>query len=144
MKLATVGSEYADRQSVREVDQVVVECATKPLDELYFDLKPLSRNLGEVDHRSLIEFKKNGNIDWTAGVVEAKGIGVPATYTYSAKPRTNGEDILLEATNKAGHNLLETIVGLRINSQSRVSQCLERRRGSCRDHPIAPKNREGA
>ena len=56
--LATVGSEFADRQSVREVDQVVVECATKPLDELYFDLKPLSRNLGEVDHRSLIEGRR--------------------------------------------------------------------------------------
>jgi hypothetical protein len=78
-----------------------------------------------ADLRSLIEFKKKGNIDWTAGVVEAKGIGVPTTYTYNAKPNANREAILLEAINKAGHNLLETIVGLRINSQRRVIDIVE-------------------
>jgi 2,4-dienoyl-CoA reductase-like NADH-dependent reductase (Old Yellow Enzyme family) len=34
--------------------QVVVEHGTLPLDELYFELKPLSRNLGAVDYRALI------------------------------------------------------------------------------------------
>ena len=53
--VATIGSEYSQRKSKRAVDQVVVECATRALDELYFDLKPLSRNQGEVDHRALIE-----------------------------------------------------------------------------------------
>lgn len=53
--LVTLGSEYSDRQSTREVDQVVIECATRPLDQLYFDLKPQSRNRGAVDHRDLIE-----------------------------------------------------------------------------------------
>ncbi len=52
--VATLGSEYADRTWQREVDQVVIEHATTPADELYFDLKPLSRNLGEVDQRALI------------------------------------------------------------------------------------------
>jgi hypothetical protein len=52
--VATLGSEYADRTWRREVDQVVIEHATTPADELYFDLKPLSRNLGEVDQRALI------------------------------------------------------------------------------------------
>jgi hypothetical protein len=78
-----------------------------------------------ADLRSLIEFKKNGTIDWSAGVVEAKGIGVPATYTYYTKPQANREVILSEAINKAGHNLLETIVSLRINSQSRVIDIVE-------------------
>ncbi len=78
-----------------------------------------------ADHRSLIEFKKDGAIDWTAGVVEAKGIGVPATYTYYAKPQANRQVILSEAINKAGHNLLETIVSLRINSQNRVIDIVE-------------------
>ena len=78
-----------------------------------------------ADHRSLIEFKKNGAIDWTAGVVEAKGIGVPATYTYDAKPQAQREELLAEAINKAGHNLLETIVSLRINSQNRVIDIVE-------------------
>ncbi|MEO1494875.1 MAG: NADH:flavin oxidoreductase [Pseudomonadota bacterium] len=52
--VATLGTEYADRTWEREVDQIVVEHATTPADELYFDLKPLSRNLGEVDQRALI------------------------------------------------------------------------------------------
>ena len=34
--------------------QVVVEHGTLPLDDLYFDLKPLSRNLGAVDQQALI------------------------------------------------------------------------------------------
>jgi hypothetical protein len=78
-----------------------------------------------ADHRSLIEFNKNSTIDWTAGVVEAKGIGVPAKYTYPAKPRPQGEEILAEAITKAGHNLLETIVSLRIDSQNRVIDIVE-------------------
>ncbi len=38
----------------RRVDQVVVEHGTMPADELYFALRPLSRNLGEVDHGALL------------------------------------------------------------------------------------------
>jgi hypothetical protein len=78
-----------------------------------------------ADLRSLMEFKKNGRIDWTAGVIEAKGIGVPAAYTYYAKPQSHRDDILSEAANKAGHNLLETMVSLRINSQTRVIDIVE-------------------
>ncbi len=51
----TLGSDYAPGWSEdREVDQVVVEHGTAPLDELYFALKPESRNLGEVDYGALI------------------------------------------------------------------------------------------
>ncbi len=78
-----------------------------------------------ADLRSLVEFKKNGTIDWTNGVVTAKGVGVPATYTYYAKPQAQHEEILSEAISKAGHNLLETIVSLRINSHSRVIDVVE-------------------
>ena len=38
----------------RLVDQVVVEQATLPLDDLYFELKPKSVNLGAVDYDALI------------------------------------------------------------------------------------------
>ena len=51
---ATLGSEYTEETQTREVDQVVVEHGTLPLDELYFALKPLSRNLGEVDYPALV------------------------------------------------------------------------------------------
>ena len=78
-----------------------------------------------ADPRSLIELKKNGTIDWTTGVVKAKGTGVPAPYTYPPKPRPQGEEILSEAITKAGHNILETIVSLRIDAQNRVIDIVE-------------------
>jgi len=52
--LARVGTDYSDHSYTREVDQIVVNHGTLPLDALYFDLKPLSRNLGEVDQSALI------------------------------------------------------------------------------------------
>ncbi|MFN3723916.1 MAG: N-methyl-L-proline N-demethylase HpbA [Paracoccaceae bacterium] len=50
---ATLGSDYGDMTRDRLVDQVVVNHGTRPLDELYFALKPLSRNLGAVDYTGL-------------------------------------------------------------------------------------------
>ena len=51
---AHLASDYAPGWSdSRLVDQVVLEHATAPNDGLYHALKPLSRNLGEVDHRAL-------------------------------------------------------------------------------------------
>ena len=38
----------------RRVEQIVVEHGTLPNDEAYFALKPLSRNLGEIDYAALI------------------------------------------------------------------------------------------
>ncbi|MBY6055444.1 NADH:flavin oxidoreductase [Leisingera daeponensis] len=38
----------------RFVDHVVVEHGLTPIDELYHDLKPSSRNLGQIDHKALI------------------------------------------------------------------------------------------
>ncbi|MGD9300801.1 MAG: hypothetical protein PVI13_04460 [Desulfobacterales bacterium] len=78
-----------------------------------------------ADLRSLIEFKEKGAIDWTAGVVEANGIASPATYTYYRKPQTHQQEVIAEATIKAQHNLLETIVNLRINPDSRVIDMVE-------------------
>jgi 2,4-dienoyl-CoA reductase-like NADH-dependent reductase (Old Yellow Enzyme family)/thioredoxin reductase len=51
---ATIGTDYSDHTYETEVDQVVVNYGTLPLDELYFDLKPSSSNLGEVDYDALI------------------------------------------------------------------------------------------
>ena len=52
---ATLGSDYGDFTRERLVDQVIVNHGTRPLDELYFELKPQSQNLGEVDYDALIE-----------------------------------------------------------------------------------------
>ncbi|NVJ96186.1 MAG: NAD(P)-binding protein, partial [Marivivens sp.] len=50
---ATLGSDYGGVTRERIVDQVVVNHGTRPLDDVYFDLKPLSSNLGEVDYDAL-------------------------------------------------------------------------------------------
>lgn len=52
---AVIGTDYSDHSTTKEVDQVVVNYGTLPLDDLYFDLKPLSSNGGAVDHDALIE-----------------------------------------------------------------------------------------
>ncbi|MFS4438379.1 FAD-dependent oxidoreductase [Paracoccaceae bacterium GXU_MW_L88] len=52
---ATIGTDYSDHREERHYDQIVINYATLPLDELYFDLKPRSRNRGAVDHDALLE-----------------------------------------------------------------------------------------
>ena len=47
-------NEYSRRKEERRVQQVVVEHGTLPNEELYLSLKPLSRNLGEIDYEALI------------------------------------------------------------------------------------------
>lgn len=52
--LAIVGSDYGGVHQERRADQVVINHGTLPNDELYFALKPLSSNYGEIDHDRLI------------------------------------------------------------------------------------------
>jgi 2,4-dienoyl-CoA reductase-like NADH-dependent reductase (Old Yellow Enzyme family)/thioredoxin reductase len=52
---ATIGSDYMKLGKTALYDQVVVNHGTQPLADIYFDLKPLSANLGAVDHDALIE-----------------------------------------------------------------------------------------
>jgi NADPH-dependent 2,4-dienoyl-CoA reductase/sulfur reductase-like enzyme len=51
---AVLYDEYARVFEERLVDQVVVEHGTLPADELYFELKPASSNLGEIDLDALL------------------------------------------------------------------------------------------
>jgi hypothetical protein len=50
---AVIGSDYGDFTRTRRIDQVVVNHGLIPLDEVYFDLKAESSNLGEVDYDAL-------------------------------------------------------------------------------------------
>ena len=52
--LAHIGSDYGGIDKRKLFDQVVVNHGTRPLDELYFELKPQSINGGEVSHDQLI------------------------------------------------------------------------------------------
>jgi N-methyl-L-proline demethylase len=51
---AIIGSDYMDLGLERHFDQIVVNHGTQPLADIYFDLKPLSENLGAVDYDALI------------------------------------------------------------------------------------------
>ncbi|MFC5386743.1 FAD-dependent oxidoreductase [Aquamicrobium segne] len=52
--VAYIGSDYGGVMRERMVDQIVVNHGTIPLDDLYFELKPQSNNLGEVSYDQLI------------------------------------------------------------------------------------------
>ena len=55
--LASIGSDYSSRRDEREVDQVVVEHGSVPLDDLYLELKPGSVNRGEVDYDAFLALR---------------------------------------------------------------------------------------
>ena len=61
--IATIGTDYSDFTKQQEYDQVVVNYGTLPLDDLYFALKPLSKNEGAVDYDALIMGEKQ-TLDW--------------------------------------------------------------------------------
>jgi N-methyl-L-proline demethylase len=52
--LAAIGSDYGGVTRERRVDQVVVNHGTRPLDDVYFELKDASSNRGEVDYEALV------------------------------------------------------------------------------------------
>ncbi|MGR3247967.1 MAG: N-methyl-L-proline N-demethylase HpbA [Paracoccus sp. (in: a-proteobacteria)] len=83
---ATLGSDYGDVTRERLVDQVVVNHGTRPLDELYFELKPLSKNLGEVDYDALIAGRQQETPQNSAGNFRLFRIGdaVAARNTHAA------------------------------------------------------------
>jgi NADPH-dependent 2,4-dienoyl-CoA reductase/sulfur reductase-like enzyme len=54
---AVIGSDYLPLARSRHFDQVVINHGTLPLDELYFELRPQSSNLGQVDYDAFIAGK---------------------------------------------------------------------------------------
>lgn len=53
--VATIGSDYGGVSKEQTHDQVVINYGTIPNADLYFSLKPLSKNLGAVDYQQLIK-----------------------------------------------------------------------------------------
>ena len=84
--IAHIGSEYGGVAQQRRVDQVVVNHGTLPLDDLYFALKPLSSNLGEVDHKALVAGLPQALATNPAGAFQLFRIGdaVAARNTHAA------------------------------------------------------------
>ncbi|MFB2552511.1 oxidoreductase [Ensifer soli] len=83
---ALIGSDYGGVTRERLVDQVVVNHGTRPLDELYFALKPASSNLGELSHAAFIDGLPQDVLRNPAGAFQLFRIGdaVAARNTHAA------------------------------------------------------------
>jgi N-methyl-L-proline demethylase len=83
---AAIGSDYGGVAKQRLFDQVVVNHGTRPLDELYFELKPLSANLGAVNYDALIAGERQSMTTNQTGQFELYRIGdaVSARNTHAA------------------------------------------------------------
>jgi len=60
---ANFGTDYSDWQTEKSYEQIVVNKGILPMDELYFDLKPLSTNKGVVDYVALLTGKPQTALD---------------------------------------------------------------------------------
>ncbi len=63
----------------------------------------------------LVEKKETGTIDWTTGIVQARGISAPVKKEAEKTP-PNSLKALSEAKNDARLKLLETVKGIKIDS----------------------------
>ncbi len=84
--VATIGTDYSNHSYRARYDQVVVNYGTLPLDDLYFDLKPLSSNGGAVDYEALIAGRPQGIRRNDEGAFQLFRIGdaVSARNTHAA------------------------------------------------------------
>ncbi|MBA5777528.1 NADH:flavin oxidoreductase [Stappia sp. F7233] len=84
--IAHVGSDYGGVARARHFDQVVINHGTIPLDELYFELKPASSNLGEISHDQLIAGIRQSVVRNPEGEFQLFRIGdaVAARNTHAA------------------------------------------------------------
>ena len=83
---AEIGTDYSSLKTFLEYDQVILNYGTLPVDELYFQLKPFSRNEGAVDYEALIlgkSQKLNKNIDGNFQLFRI-GDAVSARNTHAA------------------------------------------------------------
>jgi N-methyl-L-proline demethylase len=84
--VATIGSDYGGISREKTYDQIVVNFGTLPNEDLYFALKPLSSNLGAVDHQQLIFGKAQNLVKNKEGKFQLFRIGdaVAARNTHAA------------------------------------------------------------
>ena len=76
---ATIYNEYTDQSIQRRVDQVVSDNGTLPADDLYFDLKSGSTNLGEVDQSALLAGTAQNQVNNLEGTYQLFRVGDSVT-----------------------------------------------------------------
>ena len=82
---ATIGSDYMKLARTAVYDQIIVNHGTQPLADLYFDLKPLSANLGAVDLEALVAGNPQPTSDGPPGFALYRiGDAVAARNTHAA------------------------------------------------------------
>ncbi len=83
---ATIGTDYSGHTQVAVYDQIIVNHGTLPLDDLYFDLRSRSSNLGEVDYHALIQGKEQAVLHNPEGDFQLFRIGdaVAGRNTHAA------------------------------------------------------------
>ncbi len=62
-----------------------------------------------------IEYTQNGHINWTTGIIQAKGVGTPLKKS-SGNASVSNMKILSDSKNNARHNMLKIIQNVRIDS----------------------------
>ncbi|MFI0399453.1 MAG: FAD-dependent oxidoreductase [Thiolinea sp.] len=83
---AIIGSDYGTWQQRKEYDQIIVNHGTLPLDDLYFELKPQSKNLGAVNYEQLLAGNEQSAVKNPQGQFLLYRIGdaVAARNTHAA------------------------------------------------------------
>jgi hypothetical protein len=84
--VAHLVSDYGGASRERRIDQVVVNAGTRPIDDLYFDLREGSRNGGELDHPAFIDGRPQEIVRNPGGAYQLFRIGdaVAARNTHAA------------------------------------------------------------
>lgn len=73
--IGLIGSDYSEKIERREVDQIIIEHGTLPLDDLYYELKPLSANLGAIDIDALTNVQAQTLMPNTEGAFQLFRVG---------------------------------------------------------------------
>jgi N-methyl-L-proline demethylase len=84
--VASIVSDYGGINKEKSYDQIVINFGTKPNDELYFALKPMSSNLGELDQKQFVFGQKQSLVKNQQGKFQLFRIGdaVAARNTHAA------------------------------------------------------------
>ncbi|MCP4370776.1 MAG: hypothetical protein GY797_22085 [Deltaproteobacteria bacterium] len=70
--------------------------------------------------KEAIEYKKNGYINWTTGIVQAKGIGIRLKKN-SGNSSVSNMKVLSDSKNDARHNMMKIIKTVRIDSVKKAT-----------------------
>ena len=81
--------EYGRKRVERVADQIVVDHGATPVDDLYFALKPGSRNLGEVDQAALLAVRAaDARAQSAAAVINCSASATPSPRATSTRRST--------------------------------------------------------